>query len=298
MDRLKGLCMIASCALLATGCASTNPWLSNMFGADIESVDYDRSGFSEKNQRGYAPTQQSEFMPMSIGLRNHYRLQDDEMLGLQYYLSDTIVLRREDRSGTREVDRGRLVEDAGQLVDEVVVEAGTPGIAKHLPGGAIEVAFEEGDTLTFSPAYSSDLYHLTGDYDYWGDERAYVVEYRGGYYRAVGDSRHAHLLIDRQFRFEAADQSRYLPGRRLTGSNYSNSYGTENYWRDVPVTQRTNSSSSGNVRRPQGMRADPATNPYVKRWIENSEPVTPPKMRENTREYPGLPRHQDIYSQY
>lgn len=321
MSRLKGFTITATAILWVSGCASTNPWLTGDV-AEVADASFDRSGFGRSDERGYSvPTTQSEFMPMSVGLRNHYRLREEEMKGLQYYLSDTIILRKVDRSGTRKVDYGRLIEDAGDLVDEVVVEAGTPGVARHLPGGAIEVAFEEGATLTFSPAYSSDLYHLQGTYDYWGDERAYVVEYRGGYYRALGESRHSHLLIDRQFRYEAEDQSRYLPGRRLTGVNFSGQGGYSRNWNNdeaianQPVNEswsqgprssappnRSNTHwrdtpSQGTSSRPSGMRADPANNPYLQRLREQGPPVRS-EPRKETVEYPGLPRHQDIYSQY
>ena len=91
-------------------------------------------------------------IPMTASLIQEYDLGPEQLMKLQYYVSDDIVLAR---GGT---DREAGVHEAGvrlvsnRVVDYVVVPYKTPGIAVNASKDRLEIAFEEGSSFSFSVA--------------------------------------------------------------------------------------------------------------------------------------------------
>jgi hypothetical protein len=89
-------------------------------------------------------------IPMTASLIQEYNLGPEQLMKLQYYVSDDIVLAR---GGT---DREAGIHDAGvrlvsnRVVDYVVVPYKTPGIAVSASEDRLEIAFEEGSSFTFA----------------------------------------------------------------------------------------------------------------------------------------------------
>ena len=104
-------------------------------------------------------------------LRDRYALTDQEVRSLQYWVSDDIRLERLTATGSRNVERGQLVERGGESTDTILIPRGTPGVAVGQGADWIAVSFEPGSYLYFSsrhdgqhvlpnPADSGTRYYL------------------------------------------------------------------------------------------------------------------------------------------
>ena len=182
-------------------------------------------------------------VPLTQELREQNRLTDGELRNLQYYVSHTITLRREAESGGREVTGNhKLVVVAGKKIEEVVIEARTPGICVQVGAHALEVSFEQGTSLRFAPAtsrYASspegfasppEADPFPGNAGHVGNapppradgvfSGGYVISmtpsstvtFLGKSFDAVEDTGEAGLLIDAESLEQVVKQRKVLPG--------------------------------------------------------------------------------------
>lgn len=156
-------------------------------------------------------------IPFTQSLRTRYNLADSELRGLQYYVSDTIVLHREVTSGLRKVSEGKLVTRSGRNIDEVIVSHSTPGVAEEVGESWLAISFEEGTRIYFGLKESrgtglQSKYWLK--YSFQVPNRR-MVSFDGIVYEAIGYSYLSHLLIDKESLAEIERRRRKLPGRRL-----------------------------------------------------------------------------------
>lgn len=181
-------------------------------------------------------------VPLTHELRQRYQLSSDELRLLQYYNSHTITLRRELASQSKQVSPGhKLIVTAGRTVEEVVIEAGTPGVALEVGPSHIVVSFAEGTALTFAlegaplPAavdlaagpqrdepnpFPGSVLSRTESWPgqglYWLQGRQPgAVQFAGQWFDVVRESLGAHLLIDADAVDEEEEEKKVLPGVRL-----------------------------------------------------------------------------------
>ena len=84
------------------------------------------------------------------GIRTQYALGSEELKNLQYYVSGDITLQRDFRREEGEISKGhKLVTKEGGHLEEVVIPAGTPGIATEVGETSLAVSFEPGSSLMF-----------------------------------------------------------------------------------------------------------------------------------------------------
>src|SRR5690242_7391420 len=84
-------------------------------------------------------------VPPTQEIRDQNHLTDAELKNLQYYVSNTITLHRELESGGRQITGNhKLVVIAGKTIEEVVIEARTPGICVALNDHKLSISFEQG----------------------------------------------------------------------------------------------------------------------------------------------------------
>ena len=134
-------------------------------------------------------------------------------MGLQYYTTHYITLRRTLESGDPTVVRGQLIREEGRTIDEVVVRKGTPGVVVRILDSAhLQVSSEEGTDITFAGYTSGQNYCLTGRNWSGGDAD---VDFQRLTYRAVDKSGSACLEIDEESLSELEKQRRVLRGRRI-----------------------------------------------------------------------------------
>jgi hypothetical protein len=190
----------------------------------------------------------SKMVPFTHELRTQYDLQDEDVRSLQFYVSHTVKLRRElESTGTR-ISGGTLKLQSGKLIEEIVIEDKTPGIALDVNRDALLVSFEEGSALGFvlrgaEPAPSGPLRiestggfaeppnafpgdsierpreplaNLIGSYFLDTDTSGAMVTFQGRVWEAVEGSLQAHLMIDAEELEDVSESHTVLKGRRLS----------------------------------------------------------------------------------
>jgi hypothetical protein len=183
-------------------------------------------------------------VPLTQEMREQVRLSEPELKNLQFYVSHTVTLRRELDAGSRQVTGNhKLVMIAGKMIEEVVIEAKTPGICVGVDGGRLAISFEQGTAIDFAPQASRGTagpggfasppevdpfpgngrarppeprYEglFSGAYTIAVDTRG-TVGFMGKRFDAVDETSQATLLIDAQSLERVVKQHKVLPGLRL-----------------------------------------------------------------------------------
>jgi hypothetical protein len=93
----------------------------------------------------------ASYMPFTQELRSEYDLADTDLENLQFYNSHTITLRRELSRDSRRITGGhKLLMIAGKQIEEVVIDARTPGVVVGASPSTLRVSFAEGSFLEFA----------------------------------------------------------------------------------------------------------------------------------------------------
>lgn len=191
-------------------------------------------------------------IPFTHEIRTQYRLNDQELQNLQYYVSHTVTLRRELDATSRQVTGGhKLVLTTGKVIEEVVVEEETPGVAVAVGPDTVTVSFDVGSAIVFAlrngEPVSSPPPRGSGPYaeppdpfpgetvahpepepvtgapwgKYWiaTEPGSATVLFQGTLFDAVDDTLQAHLLIDADTLDEVVESRTVLPGRTLSQSS-------------------------------------------------------------------------------
>ena len=153
-------------------------------------------------------------IPFTQSLRLEHNLTPLEIKRLQFYVSDPIFLHQSISSGQTEVVRGKLLTKAGQFIEEVIVNRGTPGVAVDVEDQLVRVSFEEKTSIGFvnGVALDPDKYYLLLEKDDAGKE---AVKFAGSWYGTRENSTLAHLLIAKGDLSDVVSKRRVLPGRRI-----------------------------------------------------------------------------------
>ena len=191
----------------------------------------------------------SKMVPFTHELRTEYDLGDEDLRSLQFYVSHTVKLRRELESTGRRISGGTLRLSSGKLIEEVVIEEKTPGVAVDISQDAILVSFEEGSALPFAlrgaePLTSEPLHlepssgfaeppdpfpgdnttsdaprrpldELIGSYFLGSSADGGAIQFQGRTWEAVDGSFEAHLMIDTEELEDVSESHTVLHGRRL-----------------------------------------------------------------------------------
>lgn len=164
----------------------------------------------------------AEQLAFTDGIVAEYRLGAEERKQLQYYVSDTIRLVRSDSDSERGIRRGRLFDGAALATDEILIEAGTPGVVLSSGANWMAVSFDKSSFLYFVSGAAAgrglrgndvgERYYLyLPDFD--GREGS--VRIGGQTYSAIDSSASAYLLIDRESFYDERTRQARLPGRTL-----------------------------------------------------------------------------------
>lgn len=190
-------------------------------------------------------------IPFTHEIRSQYRLTDAEVKNLQFYVSHTVTLRRELDATSRQVTGGhKLVLTTGKVIEEVVVEEDTPGVATAVGPDTITVSFDVGSSMVFGlrtgeampppPPPSSPGPYAEPPDPFPGEKVAHpepepepvdgspwgkywlrteaggsTVTFQGTLFDAMEETFKAHLLIDADTLDEVVESRTVLPGRTL-----------------------------------------------------------------------------------
>jgi hypothetical protein len=153
------------------------------------------------------------------GIRTQYGLGGEDLKNLQYYVSSDITLQRDFRREEGEISKShKFVTKEGGLLEEVVIPAGTPGVATEVGETSLAVSFEPGSSLIFgSPPTDRDperKYRLSAKRwaDYYGE-----IVYDGKIFYAVEGSGQAYLEVGVESLDAVEKKKKVLPGMTLPG---------------------------------------------------------------------------------
>jgi len=128
---------------------------------------------------------------LDSSLVSKYQLKDQDFKQLQYYLAAQLVLTRQvSKEDKQERVKGKLVDRKGEVVEEVVIDKGTPGVClkseEKYGSHSLEISFEQGTSLTFSGSTSFIAETDSGGIKFSGSIYKYESSQRNAAYLEVG----------------------------------------------------------------------------------------------------------------
>jgi len=153
------------------------------------------------------------------------RLGGEQLKQLQFFVSQDLVLRRvvdTSEHGVTDDHAYRSVD--GQLMEEISLPEGTPGLVTKVEGDTLWVSFEEDGALPFQ--YLPKVAGEVGETYRFPYRNGRGLRYRGHYYRVMagglGSAVDTFLLVQAEWGSRMEDERRTLPGRRLADTTASN----------------------------------------------------------------------------
>ncbi|RMG79117.1 MAG: hypothetical protein D6707_08720 [Bacteroidetes bacterium] len=154
-------------------------------------------------------------IPFTQAIREQYKLTDDEIKQLQFYVSGDIVLQSVD-----EIAKGKTTQDGelvivdGKTVEQVFIKQYTPGVAeKIIDDKKIGVSFEPGKYLVFGDATDNKgPYRLLAAE--WVNRRG-KVKYGDKYYYTTPGSSNVYLLFKMKKLNKLRKKQHVVKGRKV-----------------------------------------------------------------------------------
>lgn len=139
----------------------------------------------------------SEKIYFTQAIRDQYNLTPEEIRGIQFYVSDEVVLRKgEENENQKTTEDGKLIVESGKSIDQLVIKSNTRGGADNVSDTrSMDVGFDDdsGNTLTFGSGRSRNgLYTLQAIS--WENGRG-KVRYGDAFWYAAKGSENAALLF-------------------------------------------------------------------------------------------------------
>ncbi len=135
-------------------------------------------------------------VPFTQQLREQYKLNVEELKSIQFYTSNTLVLRRAETESKKETAGGELTISKDRVLEEIVIKAGTPCVIKDVVDGSrVTVTFEDGGNkyLVFGSIRNRDGYYTLQALD-WNQGKG-KVNYGEQLYVTSGGSRDIFLVL-------------------------------------------------------------------------------------------------------
>ncbi len=136
-------------------------------------------------------------IPFTQAIRDQYRLTPEELKGIQFYISDPVILRRgELNENQKTTEDGKLIVQSGKSIDQITIKSNTSGAAEQVVDlKTISISFEEGPEkyLVFSSAKNRNGFYSLQALS-WENGRG-QLNYGGQTWNAVPGSDQAILLF-------------------------------------------------------------------------------------------------------
>ena len=135
-------------------------------------------------------------VPFTQQLRDQYKLNVEELKSIQFYTSNTLILRRAENEDKKETTGGELTISKDRKLEEIVIKAGTPCVIRDVvDGGRVSVTFEDGANkyLIFGSIRNRDGYYTLQAFD-WNKDRG-KVNYGEQLYITSEGSRDIFLVL-------------------------------------------------------------------------------------------------------
>ena len=157
-------------------------------------------------------------LPFTQSVREQNNLTEADLTSLQFFNSHDIILNwAESNAKEQDMVDGTLTIKSGKSVEQIIIKAGTPGIAETVPGtSSVSVSFEFGDNtgLVFGTSKSSynDRYTLMAPA--WKDKSG-KIEYGGKTYYTSGKSGDTFLQFKMKRLNKIIRNQRVVKGRKI-----------------------------------------------------------------------------------
>lgn len=161
--------------------------------------------------------------PFTQEVRQKYKLTDQELKSIQFWVSDDVVLHREvtdnNEVGT---DRGTLKVESGRTIEEVIIRAGTPCVVQEvMDDKKLVLSFGEGpsEMLVFGDVAKNGVRFRRGHYytmlaaDFHNGRD--VVEFDGKKFYVADPGHPVFLLFKMQSIRKLEKTSKTVKGKKL-----------------------------------------------------------------------------------
>ena len=129
-----------------------------------------------------------QLVPFTQQVRDQYHLQPEELKSIQFYFSNSFVLRRGENNDTKETRNGELTVMNDSKIEEVIIKAGTPCVINSVvDGNKVKVSFEDdfNKHLVFGSLNNTDGYYTLMALD-WKNGKGKVNYGENTYYSSPG----------------------------------------------------------------------------------------------------------------
>jgi hypothetical protein len=130
----------------------------------------------------------SSLVPFTQQLRDQLKLNPEELKSIQFYFSNTFVLRRGENVDKKETSGGELKVLSDSKVEEIIIKAGTPCVIKDVvDGNKVTISFEDNGNkyLVFGSINNQDGYYTLMAMD-WKNGKGKVNYGEQTYYSSQG----------------------------------------------------------------------------------------------------------------
>ncbi len=127
-------------------------------------------------------------VPFTQQMRQQLQLQPEELKSIQFYFSNTVVLRRGESNDKKETTNGELTVLNDSKIEEIIIKAGTPCVIKEIvDGNKVTISFEENGNkyLVFGSINNRDGYYTLMAID-WKHGKGTVNYGEQTYYSSPG----------------------------------------------------------------------------------------------------------------
>jgi hypothetical protein len=154
-------------------------------------------------------------IPFTQSLRDQYKLTQEEMRSIQFYLSDPVILRRGSSNSKKETEDGTLVIKNGKNVEQVSFKANTPGaLDQVVNSNSLKVSFEDGAEKSLVFASDRNGYYALQAIS-WDKDGKGTINYGGQTYYAIPGSRNAILLFKMKSLRKVNVQEKVVKGKKI-----------------------------------------------------------------------------------
>lgn len=157
--------------------------------------------------------------PFTQDLYEDFGWSEGELKKIQFYLSRSVVLRREFTKGSSEIVSGKIRMVDGKKVEEIVIAAGTQGVVMNMPKtNRLAVSFEDGGKERFlmfgpNPKVDDKFVLLASS---WKDGTGKIT-YENKTWYTTTQSAYAALMVDLRKIRQTKVNSRRAGGRTVKG---------------------------------------------------------------------------------
>ncbi len=159
----------------------------------------------------------NKLIPFTQQIRDENKLTEEELQSIQFYVSESFVLRRGENLDTKETKDGELTVLKDNKVEEVIIKAGTPCVIQEVvDGNRVTVSFEDKGSrfLVFGSIGNKDGYYTLMALK-WDKNRG-KISYGEEFYYASPGSKDVFLSIKMKTMQKFRLEQKVVKGKKLS----------------------------------------------------------------------------------